>query len=409
VEPFRDDNYFAATLRSLRPMPRPTFAAELDERAAAGFGGRPSLGDSPLGHLVASLRALPPRRLVLSAGITALAAVVAATAVVSVSEPGSNSSSPAQLNALSGGVASSLAAQPRAGAASGGSAASSSRAAHDGGEETGPTPYESAVSGTAAAPAKTSGGSGAIGTAKVETAPSSTGPYASRVAQRDVEHSAQVVLGADPADVRKDAARVFEAVHTYNGIVLSSSIRDGGEGEAEAQFELLIPGARLGDALAAFSGIAEVRSRHQSTDDITAPTVRIGERLQDSRAKIEGLLEQLAGADTDAERAATEAELRTERRHAASLRSQLMTLQRRANLSRVSLQIETGAGSSGSSGDGSSWGVGDALGDAGHILAIAAGVIIVGLAVAVPLALIVLLAWLANRAWIRHRRERALG
>ncbi len=47
--------------------------------------------------------------------------------------------------------------------------------------------------------------------------------------------------------------------------------------------------------------------------------------------------------------------------------------------------------------------------DAGHILTIAAGVTIVGLAILAPLALIALLAWLANRAGVRRARERALG
>ena len=43
MEPFRDDSSLEATLRSLRPAPRPAFAAELDERAAADFpGGRHS-------------------------------------------------------------------------------------------------------------------------------------------------------------------------------------------------------------------------------------------------------------------------------------------------------------------------------------------------------------------------------
>jgi hypothetical protein len=52
--------------------------------------------------------------------------------------------------------------------------------------------------------------------------------------------------------------------------------------------------------------------------------------------------------------------------------------------------------------------VGDALDDAGWILTIAAGVLVVSLAVVGPLALIALLAWLANRARLRRSRERAL-
>jgi hypothetical protein len=216
-----------------------------------------------------------------------------------------------------------------------------------------------------------------------------------------------MVLGADPAEVGSDAAQVFDTVHAVNGIVLSSSVSGGAPGDSGARFDLLIPAAKLGDALADFSAIDTVVSRHETTDDITAPTVRVGEHLRDSRATIDGLLVQLAGADTDEERAEVEAELRTERRHAASLRSQATTLDRRANLSRVSLRIDTGAAATPVDESGS-WGVGDALGDAGHILGIAAGVTIVGLAILAPLALIALLLWLANRARIRRSRERAL-
>ena len=47
-------------------------------------------------------------------------------------------------------------------------------------------------------------------------------------------------------------------------------------------------------------------------------------------------------ADTDAERAASKPSCAAERRHTAQLRSRLSNLERRANLSRVSLRIETG-------------------------------------------------------------------
>jgi hypothetical protein len=216
------------------------------------------------------------------------------------------------------------------------------------------------------------------------------------------------VLGTDPSAVRDNAARVFETVHSYDGIVLHSSIRDGDSGEAGATFDLLIPTAKLGDALASFSEIAEVRSRRESTQDITAPTIGVSERLQDARAKVESLLAQLASADTDAERNAVEAELRRARFRVAGLRSRLTTLQRRANLSHVSLRIETGAADGQGGSDAGSWGVQDAVDDAGHILSIAAGVTVIGLAIIAPLALIALLAWLAHRAWVRRSRDRAL-
>jgi hypothetical protein len=120
------------------------------------------------------------------------------------------------------------------------------------------------------------------------------------------------------------------------------------------------------------------------------------------------LLAQLAGAESSAERAEVEVELNAERRRAAGLRSQLSALERRASFSRVSLRIETGA-SPGGSGGGGNWGVGDGLGDAGRILAIAAGVTVIGLAALAPLALLVLLGWLARRAWLRRARASALA
>ena len=199
-------------------------------------------------------------------------------------------------------------------------------------------------------------------------------------------------------------------MHTYDGIVLNSSTTNGSGTDAEAQFEMLIPSARLDDAMAAFSKIGEVRSRHESTQDITAPTVGASERLQDSSARIEGLLTQLSEATTESEREVVEAELSSERGHAAHLKAKLSDLKRRANLSHVELRIESGRGavSPGGAKDGGGWGIGDALHDAGQLLATAAGVLIVAFAVAAPLALILILAWLVGRVWTRRARERAL-
>ncbi len=86
--------------------------------------------------------------------------------------------------------------------------------------------------------------------------------------------------------------------------------------------------------------------------------VGLSERLQDSNAKIDGLLNELAGSETEVEREAVEAQLRSERNRAAALKAQLTNLQRRATFSRVSLRIETSASSSNSGGG---WGIDNAL------------------------------------------------
>jgi hypothetical protein len=421
MERFKDDRDLIAELRALRPEPRQEFSAELDERAAAGFPRRSSRAGSPLANLFAQLRAVPLRRLGFSAGATALAAIAVATVIVTSNEPKNDSASLAQLNpsdrpapeahpfgGRAGGPTSS---HPQAGKA--GASLPSSR-------DSSGIQYETLVpmSGAVASTESSSGGAGAASSQSSSVgrlanhdgnaAYNAAGPFASKAGRRDVERSAEMVLGADPTEVRSDAAQVFDAVHAVDGIVLSSSVSGGAAGDAGARFDLLIPSAKLGDAMAAFSAIDIVVSRHEATDDITAPTVRLSEHLRDSRAMIDGLLVQLAGADSDQERAEVEAELRAERRHAAALRSQATKLDRRANLSRVSLRIETGAAAT-SPDDSGDWGIGDALGDAGHILAIAAGVTIVGLAIVGPLALIALLIWLGNRARVRRGRERALA
>ncbi|HEU4392991.1 MAG TPA: DUF4349 domain-containing protein [Solirubrobacterales bacterium] len=404
MEPFEDDRLVTA-LESLRPAPRPAFAAELDERAAAGFPRRPRSGGGLRDRLGARVRAMQPRRALVPAGATALAAVAAATVVIAVGEQEGGSPTQMHLDSTVESAASSPP-PPRHEAPARLSQQLPQGAGLPQGAVRGLLRQEAATAASSAA--VTEQLANAAGQLHSLAFADGAGKYALRARHREIERSAQIVLAAEPAEVRKVAADVFETVHAYRGIVLSSSIRDGAEGEAGARFELLVPSARLGDALAAFSEVAEVRSRHEATADITAPTVRTGEQLRDSRATIESLLAQLSQADTDGERAAAEAKLRAERRHNAYLRSQLASLQRRANLSRVSLRIETGDATSSPGSDGN-WGVGDALGDAGHLLAVAAGVTIVGLAVLGPLALIAFLAWLGNRVRVRRARDRALA
>ncbi|HEY8083804.1 MAG TPA: DUF4349 domain-containing protein [Solirubrobacterales bacterium] len=399
MESHRDDIDLITALQTLRPAPQPDFVAELDARADAGFPQHRGEGDSASGRISKRLRLgerlrIEPRRFLAPAGACAVLAIAAATAIVAVTESDPSSQSTATTSRPSDSAPTGTAVPAPAGAAAGqgGGSAELDRSAELSApveEFSEPLPR---LSATSAASGRTT----------------ASGPYASQAERRAIERSAQLVLGTDPSEVRDDAAQVFETVHSYDGIVLRSSIRDGDSGEAGATFDLLIPTAKLGDALASFSEIAEVRSRHESTQDITAPTISVGERLQDAEAKVEGLLAQLASADTDAEREAVEAQLRRERLRVAALRSRLTTLQRRANLSHVSLRIETGTADNGGESDTGSWGVQDAVDDAGHILGIAAGITVIGLAIVAPLALIALLAWLAHRTWVRHDRNRAL-
>jgi hypothetical protein len=406
------DDTFAAELRALRPTPTPDFAAKLDERAAAGFPRRPDNGGGGKSwweRLRAWFAGLTPRRALVPGGAFTLVAVVIATAVVAISGSGSASNEAVVTSAesqSSGGAAESTEGGEEAGSAI---EAAPKMKAQKGAprlqEEAGVEEQESSASAGGEAGVSGAGAiNGGIIYGEAQKAPAAPSPR-----NRDIERSASIVLGTTPDKLAEASARVYGAVHQANGIVLHSTTRGSRHG-GEASFDLLIPSGKLNNTLATFSGIAEVRSRHDATTDITAPTVSAAEELQDSNARIESLIGQLGEAESESEREAVEGELRGERDHHAQLRASLERLEDRASMSRVSLRIVSGHGAGVvPSGDSGSWDLGDALHDAGLILTVAGGVAIIGLAVLGPIALILLAAWLLNRFRVRRLRERALG
>jgi hypothetical protein len=361
MERSSEHDELAVALAELRPTPECEFAAELDKRVAAGFPRRSARRRRLSAALRARLRLPSPRHLGYAGGGTALVA--------------GNDSRP-ETRALSKHTNQSLGAFMDSERHSAGGA---------GGVE-----FSEAVPGIRP---------------QILHATEADRLSSSAPGNRDIERSAQVTLLADPGDVAGDSAEVFVAVHDAHGIVLRSHTTQGPAGRGGAAFYLLIPSARLGDALAAISAIDEVGSRNDATADITAPTVAVGKRLHDTQAGIESLLSRLASAEPDAEREVLEARIRKLRRYAATLRSQLDRLHRRTRYSPVTVRIETGRSAS----TGGAWGIGNAFHDAGRILAVAAGVTLVGLAVLAPIAILILLAWLARRAWLRWARNRALA
>jgi hypothetical protein len=435
-----DDDILFDELRVVRPTPRPEFTAELDERAAAGFPRRsPRQRQTLFGRLFARRRETSLRGRLLPIGAAAIVAVAIATTVVAISGHGggtgknlavaSENSKLSRMIPGEGGAIESAGSKEI-------TEASGSEVLH--------------AEGPAAVPTQKVGGSCAKGTPGcnghgkfegnffgeassggaeesseaeeyvkaqrnlpgVEVEPFSAAVAPHSPGHREIERSASVVLGTKPGEVSAAAAKVYTAVHAASGVVLHSSVQSGSKGATGASFSLLIPSRKVDDALAAFSSIAEVRERHDATDDITEPTVGAAEELADSNAAIEGLLKELAGVETEAERESVEARLREERRRHASIRASLDHLNERAAMSEVTVRIVTGRGAGvtpagkGSDGD---WSVGDALHDAGQILTIAAGIIVVALAILAPIALIALALWLTNRFRLRRRRERVLG
>jgi Domain of unknown function (DUF4349) len=378
----------AAELPGMREVPSQEFAARLDARAAAGFPGRRSLagllerlpGASTAGGVARRISGAGPRRKLLPALAGATSAIVIATALIVAKDQDGDR----------GGAISTLPEPAAVQAPSGSPSTSAPAGAGHAVTNDAPSRSSSAESIAPAPPAEVPG-----------TAPG--------VRDRRIERSAELTLGTDPEHVQDVAAKVFDVVGRYRGIVLSSAVRDGSPGDAGADFELLIPSSRLSGALTDLSRIAEVRSRSENTLDITAPFVSARERLHDTRSEAEGLLRQLAAADTDAERESVIAQLKIVRGRIAAFRSQVDRLQRRANFSHLSMQITTGQQAVFPGAGGGDWTLGDALHDAGRVLAVAAGVALIALAVTLPLALLGGLGWTTRRIYLRRAREGALG
>lgn len=224
---------------------------------------------------------------------------------------------------------------------------------------------------------------------------------------RDVAREAEITLGTDPDGVQDAANKVVEVTDDHNGIVMDSKVTDGKEGTAGASFSLLIPSAQIESAVADLSEIADLKSRSQELTDITAPTTKTEDKVADSKAKIKSLLGQLEETYDEGERAQIEQKIRWERNDLSYYETRLNRLQRRADYTPVSLKVETGGDSASDDGS-SSWGLGDAIDDAGNLLGVAAGVTVLALAVAIPIGIVVLIALALNRAWVRRSRRRVL-
>ena len=240
---------------------------------------------------------------------------------------------------------------------------------------------------------------------------------------RKVAQNAQLVLSTEPQDVRDVADGVVGVVDRYGGYVVSSNVTsgkapaptpvplDGSSKGASSQqgsgtFELRIPAQHLQAALGDMSKLAHVTSRTEGVKDITRRFDAAKARVHDLNVQRAHLLRQLANAVTITERESLQARLDVVENQLAAARDHYGHVQDRIRMVPVSVEIRGQAGVD--SGAGGAWGIGDAFGDAGRVLTVSAGILLISTAVLVPIGLIGGLAWLTARAVIRKRREDAL-
>lgn len=279
------------------------------------------------------------------------------------------------------------------------------------GDRTGPTPIAERTAPQAAAQegitnddATAKGSPGAA----PATTPGASAPSTDTDRARRVERAAALVLAPPASRIQEVADAVVRATDRFGGYVQRSEVNAAGR-QGYASLDLRVPVDRLDDALAAYSRLAHVRSRSQSSNDITARFVSAQDRLEDARAERKALLQALGNATTATEADSIRARLRLARSAIARAEGDLAAARRRASTAQVSVQIEPAArGSVAPVGSDDRWTPGDAVGDAGRVLLVVASIAIVAAAALVPTALLAAIALMTARRVRRRRREAAL-
>jgi Domain of unknown function (DUF4349) len=372
----------ALLLADERPGVDPVFAHTLDQRVAGRFGDSARKADGASGRAGRS-------GWLAGGAAVALAACVAAVFVFAsgVNHNGSSSSSssaaiatPSSSSAGAAGANESGTPQrSSAGAASGSAGAASS----------------SAASGQAFSPAATS-------SARTPQPPANG---------RKTIQSAQLQLSTSASRVDDVAQEAFDVVGQENGIVNRSSVTQTGGSDGSAFMQLSVPSSALGQTMTKLSQLtyAHVSSRTDNSQDVNNQYVRVKRHLADAQALRTSLLKQLANAFTTEQVDSLKAQIRDAERTISSTESALAALNHRIAFSNISLTINAGIEPqvvpSGHSGG---FTIRKAVHDAGRVLVVVAGVLLIALAVLAPVALLAALAWWVGGMLTHRRRERAL-
>jgi hypothetical protein len=225
---------------------------------------------------------------------------------------------------------------------------------------------------------------------------------------RDVKTTTSLTLTTTPDQVQSVSDRAIRVVDSLGGYVASSEIDSAGS-RASATLSLKIPAGKVDDGLARLSKLAHVAARSQQTEDLTDTRALLEAQVRDARADREGLRARLAKAGTDKERSRLRALLDRATRRVTARERAVASLGQEVAYGDVELEIQGRKKSAAVvTKPGDRWTPADALGDAGRVLEVIAGVLMIALAILFPLAVIGVIGVLISRVLTRHRRLRAL-
>jgi hypothetical protein len=363
-------------VRDDAPVPDPDFALRMNARVAAGFPQR----RGERGGRIRALLATRPQMAAMGAAASLLIALVVAIAVSS-NGPSTDTSAFSGTKRIvgesSGSSAGSTAAEP----------------ARDEAQSTAAAPAQKAI-----APSTTSSDS-VVGPLPPQPSP---GGFVGG-SNRKVERSAALVLTAPKDKIDDVGDQVIAVTDRYRGFVLRSSVTSAADEGSTGSFELRIPVRTLRSALRDLSALADVKSRTENADDVTASFVSARTRLEELNAERRGLLRRLEKAETDQAAGAIRARIRIVNAQIESQTQVLTDMRRRTSYASVAVTLEPKQGESGGGG-----GIGDGARDLRDSLVDAANLSLRVLGVALPIGLVLALLWAVGGRVSRRRREAIL-
>jgi hypothetical protein len=360
-------------VRDETPVPSSDFELRMNARVAAGF---PPRRTDRLGRARALL-ATRPQMAAMGAAASVLIALVVSLSVTNSNDNG-GSATPTSTPAIGAGSASDSAGAQAAPERAPSGAESLQKAA--------PSSGTTSSSDSVAAPGPL---------------PPQPGGFVGGQ-NRKVERSAAITLAA-PKDKLSDVGdQVIAVTDRYRGIVMRSSVTNNADQASSGSFELRIPVRNLRAALRELSALADVKSRTENADDVTASFVSARTRLEELNAERRGLLRRLESAPTDQAAAAIRARIRIVNAQIQAQTQVLTEMRRRTSYAAVSVALESKDGNSGSGG------ISDGARDLRDSLIDAANISLRVLGVALPIGLVLALMWLIGGRFNRRRREAVL-
>jgi hypothetical protein len=357
-------------LRDDAPAPDPGYALRMNARVAAGF---------PSSRRSIRLPSLARRRPQLTALGAAASVLVALVVAISIGSGTSRDSSSRSVAAPT----------------SGGSSSASSSAGSGAQTQSAPS-VKGAAPDSASAPSTSSGSV----VAPVPVPPSPGGGFVGG-RNRKVERSAALTLAAPKDKLSGVGDQVIAVTDRYRGFVLQSSVTTAGDQGSGGSFDLRIPVGSLRPALRDLSALADVTSRTENADDVTASFVGARTRLEELTAERRGLLRRLEQAPTDRAASAIRARLRIVNAQIDGQTQVMNDLRRRTGYAAVSVRLQAKQGGSGGGG------IGAGARDLRDSLIGAANLSLRVLGVALPIALLTALLW-AGSGWLTRRRRESV-